>query len=370
MNGFFDKRASTVWRRAILLAVMLCCWVQLPSQPSGQEYRNRPVVFSTRNIAIEAAFRQIEAQIAGIKISVNHTDFDLSRKVRLSSTNLTMGKALDELLSPSGRSYLVSGNLVMVLPPKKHTPAKQLSGEATAADTTPSEAAADDLPDSFTFSTAPTYELINPSFSIKAPKTTVQSRAGMARSVVGRTFYLRTPMSLAVKTNLLYGLGTLTPNLSVEVGLARHSTLDLGGSYNGWNLNGKFGAGGNRKLAHWIAQGEYRYWLCERFNGHFFGAHILYSMYNISDHELPLLFGKGSGDHRYKGYMAGAGISYGYDFPLGKRWNLELNIGLGYGYMRYNQFDCDHCGELLKSSIQRNYFGPTKGGISIVYLIK
>jgi len=369
MKGFFDKRTSSAWRKVILSAVALCCAVQLSAQLPAQGYKDTKVVFPSRSIAIESAFDQIETQVAGIKISVSHTDFDISRKVRLSTTDLTMDQALDELLTPSGRSYLLSGNLVMVLPPKKQAAEKPATEPVATVVATNSDLP-DNIPDSTYYSDAPTYQLITPSFALEAPRTTLQSRATLASSVVGRQFYLHAPMSLGIKTNLLYGGLALAPNLSVEIGLARNKTLDVGGGYNGWNLNGSPGAGGNRKLAHWIGQAEYRYWLCERFNGHFFGVHALGSMYNISDHELPLLFGKGSGDRRYKGYMIGAGVSYGYDFMLGKRWNLEMNIGLGYGYMRYDQFECDHCGSLLKTNVQRNYFGPTKGGISLVYLIK
>lgn len=37
---------------------------------------------------------------------------------------------------------------------------------------------------------------------------------------------------IAIKTNLLYGGYTYTPNLSLEIGLGKRSTLDLGGGYN------------------------------------------------------------------------------------------------------------------------------------------
>ena len=39
---------------------------------------------------------------------------------------------------------------------------------------------------------------------------------------------------------------------------------------------------------------EYRYWLCQRFSGHFLGVHVLGSQYNIAQQDLPLIFGKGS----------------------------------------------------------------------------
>ena len=45
--------------------------------------------------------------------------------------------------------------------------------------------------------------------------------------------------TIGVKTNLLYGGLTLTPNISVEIGVGEQSTLELGGGYNPWNLNGR-----------------------------------------------------------------------------------------------------------------------------------
>ncbi len=176
-----------------------------------------------------------------------------------------------------------------------------------------------------------------------------------------------TSQELLLKSNILYGAYALTPNIGMEVALATHSSLDVGGGYNPWNLEGN---NGNKKLVHWLAQLEYRYWPAGKFNGHFFGAHILGSQYNVSEHKLPLLFGKESADSRYEGMGAGVGLSYGYQFILGLRWNLELNIGVGYAYLKYDRYKCVTCGNKLEVGAKRHYFGPTRGGISIVYIIK
>lgn len=172
---------------------------------------------------------------------------------------------------------------------------------------------------------------------------------------------------VAVKTNLLYGAYAYAPNLSLELGLGKRSTLDIGGGYNPWNLNGS--RADNKKLVHWLGLVEYRYWFCSKFGGHFFGAHVLGSQYNIAGHELPLLFGKNSKNYRYEGWGAGAGISYGYSFYLGKRWSLEANIGVGYARLHYDKYDCARCKEKFGTE-NRNYFGPTKAGISLIYIIK
>lgn len=172
---------------------------------------------------------------------------------------------------------------------------------------------------------------------------------------------------VGLKTNLLYGAGAFTPNLGVEIGLDRHMTLDVSGGYNWFNLNGS--AKNNKKLVHWIVQPELRYFLCEKFNGHFFGVHALYSQYNIGRYELPMLFGKGSKKYRFEGDAVGAGLSYGYQLILGKRWNMEFNIGVGYMHLNYDKYDCPKCGEKV-SAETKNYFGPTKAGVSLIYIIK
>lgn len=170
---------------------------------------------------------------------------------------------------------------------------------------------------------------------------------------------------VAVKTNLLYGAYTLTPNLGLELGMGKKSTLDIGGGYNPWHLNDK----GTKKTVHWLAEAEYRYWLCQRFNGHFFGAHVLGGQYNINGHKLPLLLGKDSQDYRYEGYAVGAGVSYGYQWILGYRWNLEASLGVGYARLEYDKYACRACGDKLARE-HRNYIGPTKAAISIIYIIK
>ena len=125
----------------------------------------------------------------------------------------------------------------------------------------------------------------------------------------------------------------------------------------------------NRKLVHWIAMPEFRYWTCQRFNGHFLGVHALYSNYNIGSHNLPLLFGDGSGDSRFEGWATGGGVSYGYSVILGKRWNLEFTVGVGVMYLNYDRYECLRCGKIEQRDGSRLYFGPTKAGITLSFLI-
>lgn len=176
--------------------------------------------------------------------------------------------------------------------------------------------------------------------------------------------------NVGIKTNLLYD-ATSTINLGFEVGTGPKWSLDVSGNLNPWTFDD------NRKMKHWLVQPEMRYWLCERFNGHFFGLHAHGGQLNWGG-MLPFGFKNGKmfglenpniRDNRYEGWLVGAGISYGYQWILGNHWNLEASLGVGYAYLDYDRFKCEKCGEKLGNGY-KNYFGPTKAAISIIYIIK
>ena len=172
---------------------------------------------------------------------------------------------------------------------------------------------------------------------------------------------------IMLKTNLLYAGATFTPNIGAEIRLNNRYTLDLRGAYNPWNLKGD--QDNNRKLVHWMAQAELRYWTCRSFDGHFFGVHLLASQYNVGQRKLDFLFGKDSKDYRFQGYALGAGVSYGYQWLLGKNWSLEATIGIGAAYMDHDKYECQTCGK-LEDTVQRLYIGPTRLGLNLIYFIR
>lgn len=180
---------------------------------------------------------------------------------------------------------------------------------------------------------------------------------------VGWSAGLASAQDVALKTNLLYW-ATTTPNIGLEIGLGRQTSLELSGGYNPWTLNKDT----NMKIKHWMAIPEFRYWLCERFNGHFFGIHTGYAFYNISGVRLPF-HSASMKDHRYQGWATGVGVSYGYSWIIGKRWNIEATLGLGYIYTNYDRYDCATCGRFRGTDV-KHYFGPTKAGVTLIYLIK
>lgn len=167
---------------------------------------------------------------------------------------------------------------------------------------------------------------------------------------------------IALKNNLAYD-ATLTPNLSLEIVLAKRMTLDLGGGYNPFTFRDK------KKFKHWLAQPELRFWTCEKFNGTFFGIHAHGGEFSVANLDLPFGFLKQLQDHRYEGYFYGGGISIGHQWVLAKHWNLEASIGGGYARLEYDKYECKACTPKLKSD-HYNYFGVTRATLSVVYLFR
>lgn len=165
---------------------------------------------------------------------------------------------------------------------------------------------------------------------------------------------------VAVKTNVAMDAVAI-PNLGVEVGLSKKLTLDVPVYYNPWKHSD------NKMLKLAMVQPELRYWLCDKFNGHFFGAHLMGGAYHTTGIDLPFSPFDDLKDFRYKGQFYGGGISYGYQFVLGRHWNLGATIGFGYAYVRYKKYECEECGDMVEKS-HKNYFGPTKAALNLIYI--
>lgn len=171
--------------------------------------------------------------------------------------------------------------------------------------------------------------------------------------------------NVALKTNVLSD-AFLNPNLGIELGLAPKWSLDIDGQLTGWKLSD------NRRWKHWAVQPEAHYWLCDRFGGHFFGVHAHGGQFNVGGLDVkPDFLGTDFGklrDTRFQGWFVGGGLSYGYAFVLGKHWNLEAELGIGYSYVNYDQFRCAGCGKKTRTDVTHHYVGITKTAINLVYL--
>jgi hypothetical protein len=353
--------------KTLLLAVGLTCLTQSLAAQSP----DRSITLSGTQITVAELFREIERQTGNVVV-VRANTVDDSQTLNLPSREGTLNEILGGLLADTGKEWHISEGYIIIgeqpqAPKAQVQPAPQPQAERPiiiAKDElkqlVPAEGRMADTIIYRTIEAGPfrfgvgdqtfrTPGRLTPNGEVVAPFTTAER---WQRS------------KLVLKTNLLYGLGTLTPNLRGELGLGNRTTLELGVAYNGWNLEGSIE--NNRKLVHGIAMAEFRYWLCERFEGHYFGLHGFGGFYNVSGHDIPLLFEK---EFRYEGQAYGAGISYGYMLPLSPRWGVEFNVGVGAAILQYDKYGCEKCDD-LEGTYKKTYFGPTRAAINLVFIIR
>lgn len=155
---------------------------------------------------------------------------------------------------------------------------------------------------------------------------------------------------IAVKTNALEW-ATISPNISAEFVVSHNMSLDLSASFNEWVPFT------NAKFDHLRIQPELRYWFQRPMAQHFLGFTLLYIDYDMMNKSVC-----------HDGQAIGGGFTYGYDFVLTKRWNLELTAGIGAIYRferKYNE------GATYPSKNNANGWGvvPIKLGVTVSYVI-
>lgn len=177
---------------------------------------------------------------------------------------------------------------------------------------------------------------------------------------------------VALKTNLLYDAST-TPNLGLEVGMGRRMTGQVFYGLNPWEYSG---TGFDKKMAkHWVVMPELRWWSCSKMNGWFIGFYAMGGQFNAANIDFPMPgaffkgmnVGKAIKDSRVEGWYAGGGFTTGYQWILGRHWNLEAEVGVGYDRVWYDQYPCAECGSKIADG-KSNYVGLTKLGISLMYV--
>ena len=165
---------------------------------------------------------------------------------------------------------------------------------------------------------------------------------------------------VAISVNALPVIdGAMSGSLSYALG--NKNTVELTGILRPWKRDEKYV---NR---YWLLQPEYKYWLCQKFNGSFLGAYLNGGQFNTGGKKLPFGLFQQLKENRYEGWLAGAGFSYGYHWMLNDHWNIETSIGIGYEFIRYKQYGCERCAKLNNKG-NYHYIGPSKAAVSLIYL--
>ena len=188
------------------------------------------------------------------------------------------------------------------------------------------------------------------------------SADSVSEEVLEEVKRIRTPW-FAIKNNLLYD-AVLTPNLTFEVKLAKHWTLQTEVGFNPFPLDDKV----EHKWRHVLVDLEGKYWFCEAFHQGFIGVNAAYSHFNVAKGLYPVgwLY-KDVREHRVQGDAVMAGVSGGWQWVVSKHVGIELEAGVDVGYAWFDRFECPHCGAKIDSP--RKWFAVPKAGVNISILI-
>lgn len=162
---------------------------------------------------------------------------------------------------------------------------------------------------------------------------------------------------VAVKTNALMW-AAMTPNIGFEIVTGEHTSVDLGafGHVRPYGIDSRIIG----------LQPEFRFW----FNGRpmireFIGIGALMTIYDITWK-----------NNVYDGDAIGLGITGGYVFSLGKRWNLELSGSFGLVYFNQKKYysndnyDDYFVNEVVMTNAQGYKMCPVDLGVTFTYIIK
>ncbi len=162
-----------------------------------------------------------------------------------------------------------------------------------------------------------------------------------------------------LKTNLLQdAVGTMS--LGAEYRFSGKFSVDIMGAWNPWTFSD------HMMYRQWSISPQLRWWPKEK--GHFLGLSIIGGEFNYNKVTLPFNSAPSLRDYRYEGWMAGAGIAYGYRYDVSRRFALEATVGVGLAHVDYDKYLCDRCGEEVASG-NKLYFGPMRTGLNIIYRI-
>lgn len=177
----------------------------------------------------------------------------------------------------------------------------------------------------------------------------------------------RQPFYISLKTNTLYDILAI-PNVGIEFYFGKNWSIAANWMY-GW----------------WDKKRQHRYWRvygCDVAVRKWFGR--MAKEKPLAGHHLGVYGQLFTYDFEFggKGQMAGepggtlwdrmsyaAGVEYGYSLPVARRLNIDFTVGVGYWggkYYEYTPIDGHYVWQATKN---RQWFGPTKAEVSLVWLI-
>ncbi len=166
------------------------------------------------------------------------------------------------------------------------------------------------------------------------------------------------PYYLSVQSNALYDLAAI-PALAVECYVGHDLSVVVHGHYAWWKCDHKHNYwrtyGGDLALRYWFGAASHK-----PLTGHHLGV---YGQMLTYDFEL--------GERGYLGpkWSYGGGVEYGYSFPVGRRFNIDTALGIGYLTGTYKEYLPKGKKYVWQATKELQWIGPTQASVSLVWLL-
>lgn len=176
-----------------------------------------------------------------------------------------------------------------------------------------------------------------------------------------------TPFYMAAKSNMVYDL-MLIPNAGLEFYLGKGFSIEANYMHAWWKNDPSNWYwrtyGGDLGVRYWFGRAAKE----KPLTGHHIGAYWQVLTYDFELGQMGIIGGQPGGRLIDEPNWT-VGLEYGYSLPVAERLNIDFQIGLGYHWgVFYEYVPIDNC-YVWQATKKRNYIGPTKIGISLVWLI-
>ncbi len=176
------------------------------------------------------------------------------------------------------------------------------------------------------------------------PDVSPKEKAGANNSDVNKK-----TSKFSLQNNLLYDL-VLTPNIGMKWKINETWGIVVNGLWTHlkWDQ-------GNKTYRIWAIVPEAHYYFAKK--KHFYTG----VMFQTGQINLKL------SETGHQGDFWGGGLTGGYVTQWNSRFQLDFSIGLGYTYFKYDSYNFIDGINVKKDSGVKNYWGPTKAGITLRY---
>lgn len=183
-------------------------------------------------------------------------------------------------------------------------------------------------------------------------------------------------LNVRIYSNMLYD-ALLLPNIGVDFYIGKNFSVGGNWMYGWWSSRSE--------LRLWRAYGgevNVRWWPkaqkaieagAKPFSGHHIGAYgqIYTYDFRIGNHKGQL-GGKPNGT-LFDNPFWSAGVEYGYALRISNRFSIDFSFGIGYTTGIYHTYTpdllVDEVHYVWNGTHRRKYFGPTKAGVALIWLI-